>query len=192
MDFPYVDFYCKNYNKELKRVVDKILLKKFPWLPQKYYDDFISTAARTVWYCEKRYDETRNNSFEKYLINSLQRKFKSELTHINRKKRKGENEDISLDAYIEKEEKLTIFDVVATKEVADIAPLTQRYLDSLTKKQRQIAELMMQGCNDRDIKAMLRMSNEQYEVAILNMKKDKKIAPLKTLKERMGQNDDNK
>ena len=33
---------------------------------------------------------------------------------------------------------------------------------------------------------MLGMSNEQFGVVVMNMKKSKKIAPLKTLKERMG------
>ena len=92
----------------------------------------------------------------------------------------------SLDRYVDENGDVTLGEILSAKETPDLDILAQRYLDSLTKKQRQIAELMMQGCTDRDIKTMLGMSNEQFGVVVMNMKKSKKIAPLKTLKERMG------
>jgi hypothetical protein len=76
-------------------------------------------------------------------------------------------------------------EIIAIKETPEIDILVQRYLDSLTKKQRQAANLMMQGYKDKDIKKLLRMTNEQYGVILISMKKDNIITPLKTLKERM-------
>lgn len=178
----YSDYYCADGNKKLKVMVDRIIRKEFPWLPQKDYDDFYSIAGQTVWYCETRFDEIRNNSFEKYLIDSLKRKIKTQVTHMNRKKRKGDSDDISLDACIEDEEKMTVLDVIADKEVPDITPLTQRYLDSLTKKQRQIAEMIMQGYDVKAIKKTLGLSDDKYEVITTSMREDRKIAPLKKLK----------
>lgn len=183
----YVDFYYQN--NRLIILVDKILALNYGWIPIKDYDDFYSIAGTCLWYCEEHYDPKKNKSFHKYLVDSLHRKFKTQLTKLNRKKRGGGIADVSLDKFVDENDDVTLGETLAAKEVPDIDILAQRYLDSLTKKQRQIAELMMQGCNDRDIKVILKMSNEQYGIAIMNMKKDEKTAPLKTLKERMGQND---
>lgn len=178
-----VDYY---YEKErLKNLVDKILSTKYGWLPQKEHDDFYSIAGTTVWYCEKHYDPKKNKNFHRYLVDSLHRKFKTQLTKINRKKRGGGVVNDSLDRYVDENGDVTLGEILSAKETPDLDILAQRYLDSLTKKQRQIAELMMQGCTDRDIKTMLGMSNEQFGVIVMNMKKSEKIAPLKTLKERM-------
>ena len=134
----------------------------------------------------KNYDPQKNKNFHRYLVDSLHRKFKTQLTRINRKKRGGGVMNDSLDRYVDENGDVTLGEILSAKETPDLDILAQRYLDSLTKKQRQIAELMMQGCTDRDIKTMLGMSNEQFGVVVMNMKKSKKIAPLKTLKERMG------
>lgn len=183
----YIDYYCKDNCKELKRITDSILNRKFGWMPQMHYDDFYSIAGTTVWYCEKHYDPQKNKNFHRYLVDSLHRKFKTQLTKINRKKRGGGIVNDSLDRFIDENSDVTLGEILPTKETPDLDILAQRYLDSLTKKQRQIAELMMQGCTDRDIKTMLGMSNEQFGVIVMNMKKNEIIAPLITLKERMGQ-----
>lgn len=180
----YVDYYFEN--NRLQKMVDHIIKKNYGWLPQKEHDDFYSIAGTTVWYCEKHYDPQKNKSFHRYLVDSLHRKFKTQLTKINRKKRGGGVMNDSLDRYVDENGDVTLGEILSAKETPDLDILAQQYLDSLTKKQRQIAELMMQGCTDRDIKTMLGMSNEQFGVVVMNMKKSKKIAPLKTLKERMG------
>ena len=179
----YVDYYLKN--DKLKKMVDYIIAKSFGWLPQKDYDDFYSIAGTTVWYCEEHYDPEKNKSFHQYLVDSLHRKFKTQLTKLNRKKRGGGVANLSLDKFIDENDDVTLGEMLAAKDVPDLDILAQRYHDSLTKKQLQIAELMMQGYRDRDIKVILGMSNEQYGVAVMNMRKDEKIAPLKILKERM-------
>ena len=183
----YIDYYCNDNCKEIKRIADSILNRKFGWIPQMHYDDFYSIAVTTVWYCEKHYDPQKNKNFHRYLVDSLHRKFKTQLTKINRKKRGGGVVNDSLDRFVDENDDVTLGEILPTKETPDLDILAQRYLDSLTKKQRQIAELMMQGCTDRDIKTMLGMSNEQFGVIVMNMKKSEKIAPLITLKERMGQ-----
>lgn len=179
----YVDYYFEN--NRLKNMVDHIIKKKFGWLPQKDYDDFYSMAGQTLWYCEEHFDKNKQGDFYKYLTDSLYRKAKTQITWNNRKKRRGDVPDVSIYTLIDNENDITIGDTLAQKEDNDIDVLVERYLDSLTKKQRQVAELMMQGCSDKDIKSMLGISNEQYGVIVMNMKKPEKTTPLKTLKERM-------
>lgn len=181
----YSDYYCNDYNKRLKPIVDHIITKNFGWLPQKEYDDFYSIAGQAVWYCEEHYDENKGKTFELYLIDSLHRKFKTRITHNNRKKRNNGTVDVSISKLIDEESNITIGDMLIQKEEDGIDILVDRYLELLTKKQRQVAKLMMEGYTDKDIKAELRISSEQYKVIVMNMKKDEKITPLKTLKERM-------
>lgn len=183
----YVDYYYSD--GRLKNLVDKILVLHYGWIPLRDYDDFYSIAGTTLWYCEEHYDKNRNKNFRCYFIDSLHRKFKTQLTKLNRKKRGGGVSEMSLDKFIDDTDDTTLGEMFAVKELPDIDILVQRYLDSLTVKQRQIAELMMKGYKKSDIKKMLNMPNEQYEVAVLNMKKDDKLEPLKRLRERMRYND---
>ena len=64
----YVDFYCGNNNKELKKIVDPIIMIHFGWLAQKDYDDFYSIASQVVWDCEKRFNEEKikNKNFKSF------------------------------------------------------------------------------------------------------------------------------
>ena len=178
----YSDYYCSNGNQRLKPIVDNIIRKQFSWLPQSEYDECYSIAGQTVWYCETRYDKKRNNSFEKYLINSLNRKLKTRITHLNRKKRKGSLDNISLDAYIDEEENMTVSDMVADKQDEDVSSLTQRYLDSITKLQRKIAEMIMAGYDSETIKKELGLSDNKFKMIIQRMRSKDKIEPLEKLK----------
>lgn len=186
----YVDYWMSHHR--LDNLTYKIIQNSFGWLPQKDYDDFYSIATTTLWYCEEHYDSNRNKTFYNYLVDSLHRKFKTRLTHINRKKRGGGVAEISLDKFIDESDDMTLGEMLVVEETSDIDPLTQRYLDSLTKRQGQIAALIMKGYDKRDIVNMLSISCEQYDVALINMSKEQKITPLKTLKERMRQNADDK
>ena len=176
-----------NWDEIYKKVVNPA------WFKFKYIyescklnkDDFDSLAGIILIKSFKNdYNPEKSNMFT-YAANVLQRKAKSEITFYRRKKRGGGVPEMSLDKFVDESDDTTLGEMIPVEEKHDIDILVQRYLDSLTKKQRQIAELMMQGYSDRDIKAILKMSNEQYVVAVMSMKKDEKIAPLKVLKERM-------
>ncbi len=83
----YVDFYCKDYNKELKKIVNAMLQRDFGWIAQKDYDDFYSYAAQVVWECEESFDETKGISFHNYLLPCISRRIRTRITYMNRGKR---------------------------------------------------------------------------------------------------------
>jgi hypothetical protein len=178
----YSDFYCKDDNSQLRVIVDTIIRRNFNWLPQCEYDDFYSIAGQTVWYCEMRFDPDRNDSFEKYLVDSLIRKFKSRVTYLNRRKRRGDQPDISLDAFVSNEEQLRNLDFIAAKQDEEIHPVTQRYLDSLTKIQRRIAELIMLGYDIKSIKQILNLSDKRFYMIFCRMKNDSKTERLNKIR----------
>lgn len=102
----YVDYYCKDDNKELKKIVNQIIATKFNWIPQKDYDDLYSIASMVVWDCEKRFDPTkvRTEKFQSFLSACIQNKIKTYVTAMNRNKRTAKDKEgnpiqnVSLDA----------------------------------------------------------------------------------------------
>lgn len=182
----YLDFYLKDNGKEINKLVDKIVFKNFSGIPQLEYDDFYSIAAQIVWQCESTFDNTKGASFKTYLTGCLTKKIISRVSYLNRKKRHGDFATLSLEKIIGKDENCTLGNCLVAKEDDDISILTQRYLDSLTKKQRQVADLFMQGCNEKDVKAMLGLSNDRYKLILMGMCESKKLAPLKKLNQLGG------
>lgn len=176
----YVDYYCSK--DRLRNMVDRIILKHYGWIPQKEYDDFYSIAGQTLWYCEQKFDGTKGKDFEKYLVDSLYRKFKTQITFLNRKKRCSNSSVLSIEKIIDDESDLTIGDMIATKEDNELSPLAQRYIDSLSKIQKQVAELIMIGYEAGSIKAKLGLSNERYAMIFQRMRTEEKIEPLNKLK----------
>lgn len=148
-------------------------------------DDFESLAHEELTKAFDSYNPD-DSSVTTYAFNILSKKCLTELRNCTKRdKRKALHVATSLNAPTGKENDMELGEIIAIKETPEIDLLVQRYLDSLTKKQRQVANLMMQGYKDKDIKKLLRMTNEQYGVILISMKKDSKITPLKTLKERM-------
>ena len=80
----YVDYYCSDNNKELKKLVNPILMNHFGWLPSQYYDDFYSILAQVVWDCEKSFNKqkVKTNKFKSYLLSCISNKIKSQLTAV--------------------------------------------------------------------------------------------------------------
>ena len=176
----YFDFYFEN--NRLQTMVDHIIKKNYGWIPQKDYDDFYSVAGQALWYCEEHFDGEKGKCFEKYLIDSIYRKIKTQITRMNRKKRNNGQSDLSMEKIIDDEGNMTIGDVLITKEAPDIHPLAQRYIDSLSKKQRQIAELIMKGYDDYSIKKILGLTDKKFKMLCQRMRSEEKVEPLNKLR----------
>ena len=191
----YVDFYCKDNNKELKKIVDPILKKRYGWLAMKDYDDFYSVAAQAVWECEKRFDSRRVKSekFRSYVTACIHNRIKTQLSYMNRDKRIMKDEegspvyDVSIDAVIGKraeEEKrkgegkgigeLISLDYnmeeILLNRLEAYDEKTKRYLNGLSAIQRRIVEMKMEEIPVSEIKQSLKLSKKQYESYCKDMK----------------------
>lgn len=176
----YVDFYCKNNCRELKKIVDPILHNKFGWLAQKDYDDFYSIASQVVWDCEKRFDteKVRTNKFRSFLQNCIYNKIKSHLTYMHRSKRvlKDTNNrpiyDTSIDIFIGEDENMTIGDTIRSdfdidKEIFGsdedkYSEKTVRYLNRLSTLQREVLNCIVSGYSGSEIIEILDITDKQY------------------------------
>lgn len=151
------------------------------------YSDFESLAGFELTKAFRNFKSDKSNIYT-FATNVVSRKAKSELRDFSkRSRRRALTEAASLESPLCENGDITIGETIAAKEKDEdeIGELTQKYLDSLTKKQREVALLFMEGFKEKRIKEMLGLSNDQYKLIIMNMKRDIKITPLKVLRERM-------
>lgn len=75
------------------------------------------------------------------------------------------------------------FDIESSIDVGELLNLGEniiRYISSLGSVQRQIADLIMQGCNSTEIKEILHISDKEYNTYLSDMKEYEKRQLLKT------------
>lgn len=176
----YVDFYCGNENKELKRIVNTILRKSFPWIPQKDYDDFYSIAALVVWDCENKFDKekVKTEKFNSFVIACINNKIKTHITFMNRCKRSVKDEDgnllqdYSLDASLNDEDNSTLGDIIADGFLIEKDFFEERedtyskemneYLGRLSDLQREVLRLISIGYMPSEILEELHINQKLY------------------------------
>ena len=174
----YVDFYCGNENKELKKIVNPILIKQFSWIPQKDYDDFYSIASMVVWDCEQKFDrkKIRTKKFKSFVSTCIHNKIKTHITYLNRDKRMAKDEggnqlqNSSLDTPISDEDISTLGDYLSTDTNVENEVIeencndenVEEFLSSLSNRQRKIIEFKMKGYLPDEVKQILNISNGKY------------------------------
>lgn len=167
-------YYAENA-KKLHRVVDKILLK-FGGLSDKDLDDFYSLANEVFVDVMKRYDSEQ--SFDGFLYSCLSNKIMSEMTKRNREKRKADRMSISIDTPVGEDKNLTLGDTIADdfnveKEIfgeeSYKSSKIERYLDSLTKRQRKVVELLAASYSAGEIQDILHITQKEYTDALVGI-----------------------
>lgn len=172
----YLEYYGADNSKELRRVSDLIISKYFGWLPQMYHDDFYSIAGEVLWSCNVQFDDSKGAQFETYLINCLVNKFKTRITYMNRKRRNNGSSEVSLEKIIDDENGTTVGEMIADKPPVEISDTTQQYLNNLTRLQRRVAEMIMEGFDTLSIKKELHLSNRRFRSVFQRMKTREKTA----------------
>lgn len=167
-------------------MADKIL-RKFGGLSDKDYQDFYSLANEVFVDVMRRYDGEQ--SFDGFLYSCLSNKFKSEMTRLNRQKRQGDRTAISIDTPIGDSDNLTIADKIQSDFNIDNILLEKdkvtihdermmKYLETLSKIQRQIVDMKMADFPVSEIKKKLELSDKQYEQHCNEIKSFEKISIL--------------
>ena len=98
------------------------------------------------------------------------------MTRRNRQKRQADRLAESIDRPLTEDGNTKLGDIIPSnfdleKTVLDKSGISsdekvEKYLKSLTKRQRQVAELIIQGANPGEIKEKLGLTNKQYETAV--------------------------
>lgn len=161
--------YYENNAGKLHRMVDRILLK-FGKLSEWDLDEFYSLANEVFADVIEKYDETR--SFDAFLYSCLFNRIKTELTRMNREKRRADRLAVSIDTCIDEEENITLGDMIAgefliEREVLEkgkegFSRRTLLYLSRLSKMQKDVLCMRADGYSSDEIRKELRISKKQY------------------------------
>lgn len=161
-------YYADNA-KKLHRIVDRILLR-FGGISEKDKDDFYSLANEVFADIAGRYDASQ--PFDGFLYTCLSNKIKTEMTKRNREKRKMDRISISIDIIVEEDEDLALLDVIAGRWTLEEEVFERKdgyysnkivkYLDRLSKQQRDVLKLMADGYFPEEIRKILQMDGRQY------------------------------
>ena len=162
---PIVTSYFQNNAKKLNNMVDKILYKLHFVDIDK--NDFYSLANEVFMYTVRDYEPSK--SFDGFLYSCLYKKFCSEMTRRRREKRKADRMSISIDTPVGEDKSLTLGDTIADdfdveKEVFgeenDESSKIEKYLDSLTKRQRKVVELLAASYSAGEIQDILHITKK--------------------------------
>lgn len=177
--------YCGNGMNLLKKICFPII-KKFGGLCDLDYDDFYSIANETVWQAAIMFQKDKENDhdydqhvdvrlreFDVFLKICLLKKFKTEMTRKNRKKRIPVDKIYGLYDPISNDEGSSAYiDVLSSDFNMDdeVKGLKneglEMFLTSLSRKQFQIVELIIIGFEKDDIKRILGIDEKRYEICI--------------------------
>lgn len=177
-------YYADNA-KKLHKLVDGIL-KKFGGIYQKDCDDFYSLANEVLAHLYRTYDGKQN--FDAYVYSCLLNKIKTEMTRRNRQKRQADRLAESIDRPLMEDGNTKLGDIIPSnfdleKTVFDKSGISlgkndekiEKYLNSLTKQQYQVAQCILRGMKPSEIKASLVLTEKQYETILSGMKEHEKI-----------------
>lgn len=165
-----LDVYYADNAKKLHKTVDRILCK-FGGLSDKDRDDFYSLANEVFVDVMKRYDSSQ--SFDGFLYSCLANKIKSEITRLNRQKRKADRMSISLDSMNDDNEECSLLDFIASdfdtfdeavkgQEYGQYQNKVQIYISKLSNRQVIILNLLVDGYKPNEIRDMLGISSREY------------------------------
>jgi RNA polymerase sigma factor (sigma-70 family) len=179
--------YCDNKMKQLRKICDPII--RLMNVPLSEYDDLYSDAMNVVLESVENFNQERNCSFNTFLVGNIKRSFQDWLRDKHRWKRCNLETDergnlkrneqgqtisipnVSLDMKtedgIDLAEKIACVENNTDEELSDNA---QEYLKSLSPTQREIASLIMDGYQLKDIQKMLDISDKRWNKTVADMR----------------------
>lgn len=184
----FLNTYYDNNAKKLHTVIDQIFYKYFGGTKGKDMEEFygIGTDVLIEIWEKKTYDASKGD-FDGYIYRALSMAFIDEFKKQNRDKRsmkikvmdkkigkliKVSVPDLRLDAPLSEDSNITQGDMVQsdfnldTKVFEDIGSYSEnveKFLESLSDMQKEIALLIMKGYEAKDIKCILNMTDKQYK-----------------------------
>lgn len=179
-----ISYYCENNMAKLRTIAYPIFIK-YGGITPKDYDDFYSEANKTVLSAVRIFDNSKGDDFEKFLKGCLSRKFKTLMTRRNRNKRIADRTCVSLDTPIGDENGSTLADMLPSgfdidEELAEEIGISsgskmEKYLEKLSKKQRQVAGYLSEGYKPSEIKELLHISEKEYSDCMMAIRAYKNI-----------------
>lgn len=192
--------------RKLHNIVDKIL-SQFGGITDFDREECYSIANLEITkyvnsQLEQGIEDFDENKFNGFMYFAISNKIKTYMTRKNRGKRcqivvtkEGDQEvkqyvyPTSLDNLMSDDGETKYIDVIPSDfdiesnidvgELLNLGENVIQYIRSLGKIERQIADLIMQGCNSTEIKEILHISDKEYNIYLSDMKEYEKRKLLK-------------
>lgn len=163
---------------EIEKIVDKLLVR-YGGINDCDMDDFYSLAGVTFVSVEASYNPSKGISFRSYLTACLSNKIKEMMTARNAYKRTAQRDAVSLSTPIQSDsEEIEIGDIISDSktEVEEkifgnvLSDETTEYLARLTRKQRTLAKLFMDGADEADAMRIMGLNYPEYQRLLSGMR----------------------
>lgn len=180
--------YCGNCMSKLKAVCYKEF-SKLGGIKKMEYDELYSLGLYVLYQSIKKYDADKNCSFHTYLIGNLNRRYDTYLRNKNRKKRCNIQEDEDGNKIFVKDESFNDIrkNGKALEECLDsgsriddnledcfnslyMSENVKKYLDRLSRKQREIVILLSNGYDNQSILEKLHMTKKDFKEHMARIK----------------------
>ena len=170
---------------EVEKIVDKILVR-FGGISDADLDDFYSLAGLVFTQIIENYDPEKKVPFKSYFTRCLRNKVMETISARNAYKRRADREAISMSTKINSaDDDIEIGETIADPktEVEDrvfseiLSDSTTQFLSRLTRKQRQMADLIMRGAEEKDIMREMNLTYAEYN-RILNSMREFELASI--------------
>lgn len=197
-----INEYFADNMKELKKICDPLIVQKN--VPEIYYEDLYGVASDTLIESLVSYNETKSCSFKTYLIGNIKRtfydwtrdKWRGKRCNVERDEKgrikrdeKGNPiiiHDISLDVLVEDGislfEKIAsdfnIYDEISVEIGISSGSKMEKYLEQLSRIQRQVAMYLSEGYKPTEIREILHITEKEYNDCMMAIKAYKNISIL--------------
>ena len=194
-----INEYCRDDMKKLKKICHFVWGKS--GLPTCYYDDLYDDAMNVLSESVISFNEEGSTKFKTYLTNNIRKSYKDWFrdTHLRAKRnnleldengkiRRDENgnpiiiPNLSFDAPVD--DGINLSEKIASdfnienemKNDFDYDDKVDFFLKSLSKMQRKVIELKMEGYLPEEIKKKLHLSNSEYNSTIRSIKTNENLS----------------
>ena len=163
-------FYCDNEAHQLKELSLGVL-KRLGRNGDYYLDEFFSIANLELYKAVEKYepDNQWGASFKTYLSGILLKKFQTEITSRTRKKRFNGIPLVSLDEEMNGLDDISMIDMIAGNDnvenqvIGEISDNVNAYLESLSPKQRMLADYIMDGYSIGEATELMNLSKSEVD-----------------------------
>lgn len=177
----YFEYNTQGRPARLEGMCNKVI-KKLGYNNPSEMEEFYSIASEVILDLVQKYDSSKCK-FETLFYNALMNRFKNFIRERNALKRQCEYQALSLDYKTDDEG--SIGDTLSSgysleNDVLELdkSDKLDRYFDTLSRKQRKVAQGLMEGNTPQDIMSDMNITQPEYNDLLAGLKQFDKISIL--------------
>lgn len=154
-----LEYLKDNYNRARWCVIS--VIKHNP--TQQEWDDYMGVIHEALIKAAKTYNYKKNMAFSSYADMNIRCQIKTNITKMNRKKRKAPDKEVSLNDLVYSDDGLTYQDIYGKYDLEydDSVDVVKIILNKMSKFERNVTEMLMYGYTVKEICEKLHCSSSK-------------------------------